>query len=48
MNVCMLHGAYKGEIDGECVVHMRRMRARFGGEKLKKRDERPVGRLRCR
>jgi hypothetical protein len=30
------------------VVHMRRMSAEFGGEKLKKGDERPVGRLRRR
>jgi len=29
------------------VVHMRRICPGFGGEKLKKGDERPVGRLRC-
>jgi hypothetical protein len=30
------------------VVLMRKMHAGFGGEKLKKGDERPVGRLRCK
>jgi hypothetical protein len=44
----MLHGTYKGEVDGEYLVHVRRMCAGFGGEKLKQGDGRPVGRLKCR